>query len=141
MQRPSSYLQRRGTLDVKMTPMIDVVFLLLIFFVWTSSFQREEGVVGADVSEATGSGVSAEDFPELEIRILWADSQPRWQLNDIEVADLRELEQRLSDAFAQNEETTARIQPDTETPWQQIINVLDISRRVGVKASFATEEV
>jgi biopolymer transport protein ExbD len=33
MRRPSIYTDRREPLDVKMTPMIDVVFLLLIFFV------------------------------------------------------------------------------------------------------------
>ncbi|MEO8496389.1 MAG: biopolymer transporter ExbD, partial [Planctomycetota bacterium] len=38
MRRPSIFTERREPLDVKMTPMIDVVFLLLIFFVWTASF-------------------------------------------------------------------------------------------------------
>ena len=41
MRRRSPFA-RRDSLEIKMTPMIDVVFLLLIFFVWTASFQVVE---------------------------------------------------------------------------------------------------
>ena len=47
MKRPSPFL-RRGTevdMDSAMTPMIDVVFLLLVFFVWTASFVAVEQVL------------------------------------------------------------------------------------------------
>ena len=49
MKRPSPYVDRRGdaSMDSTMTPMIDVVFLLLVFFVWTASFQL--AVAGLDI--------------------------------------------------------------------------------------------
>ncbi|MEA1952290.1 MAG: biopolymer transporter ExbD, partial [Planctomycetota bacterium] len=45
MRRPSYHREGRERLDVKMTPMIDVIFLLLIFFVCTASFQMLEEVL------------------------------------------------------------------------------------------------
>ena len=42
MKRPSIFNGSRRELEIKMTPMIDVVFLLLVFFVWTASFHAVE---------------------------------------------------------------------------------------------------
>ena len=49
MRRPSLFL-RRERIEVKMTPMIDVVFLLLVFFIWTSSFQIAEQSLSGDLA-------------------------------------------------------------------------------------------
>ena len=54
--RRTSPLIRRGSendIDSAMTPMIDVVFLLLVFFVWTASFQVVEFVLPSNMSELT----------------------------------------------------------------------------------------
>ena len=45
-----------GLLEVKMTPMIDVVFLLLIFFVWTSSFELPEFDLPSALAEPPQGG-------------------------------------------------------------------------------------
>ena len=42
-------------LNTAMTPMIDVVFLLLVFFVWTASFQTIEYVLDSQVIAAQGT--------------------------------------------------------------------------------------
>ena len=55
MRRSSIYNERRGDVDVKMTPMIDVVFLLLVFFIWTASFQIVEQVLPSSVSAQRGT--------------------------------------------------------------------------------------
>ena len=52
MRLPSAYIRRGGDVDMNesMTPMIDVVFLLLVFFVWTASFQLVEKVMRSELS-------------------------------------------------------------------------------------------
>ena len=45
MRRPELHQRTRGDLEISMTPMIDVVFLLLVFFVWTASFQVVENML------------------------------------------------------------------------------------------------
>ena len=73
-----------------MTPMIDVVFQLMIFFIWTSGVHIVEHVLPSRVSEqATAAASVAEsspppeaDFQEVVVRILWRDGQPHWQINE-----------------------------------------------------------
>ena len=57
MRRPSPLVSRGSETDIDsaMTPMIDVVFLLLVFFVWTASFQIVEHVMPSELSEQIGS--------------------------------------------------------------------------------------
>ena len=53
-------------LELKMTPMIDVVFLLLIFFIVTLQIPREEAMIEAELPQARGDGeVTAEDETRL----------------------------------------------------------------------------
>jgi len=64
MQLPPPHASRRE-FEVSMTPMIDVVFLLLIFFVCTASFQRPESILPSKLQLA---GSSTEPVPvELEL--------------------------------------------------------------------------
>ena len=51
MKRPSIFNGTRRELEIKMTPMIDVVFLLLVFFVWTASFQAIEYLLPSSLSQ------------------------------------------------------------------------------------------
>ena len=56
MRRPRETVQSGPTdIDAAMTPMIDVVFLLLVFFVWTASFQIIEQALPSQLVSQTGS--------------------------------------------------------------------------------------
>ena len=90
MRRPSIFTDRREPLDVKMTPMIDVVFLLLIFFVWTASFHIVEHILPSSVSEIIGNDSLSPneppppeaDFHDVIVRVLWSDGRvklARWR--------------------------------------------------------------
>ena len=139
MRRPSVYTDRRGALDVKLTPMIDVVFLLLIFFVWTSSFHIVEFALQSNVSDAT-VGAATEpperppeeiDFDDVVVRIVWTDGQPGWRINDEPIAAISEVRRRLTVIFQANAAAPVIIHPDPETPLNHVIAVYDISRLIG----------
>ncbi len=139
MRRPSVYTDRRSALDVKMTPMIDVVFLLLIFFVWTSSFHVVEFALQSNVSDATtGAAANAAtpppaelDFHDVVVRIEWVDGRPGWRLNDERLAALDDVQQRLRRIFQANAAAPVIIHPDPDTPLGHVIAVYDISRLIG----------
>ena len=52
---PSTRADREHDLDSTMTPMIDVVFLLLIFFVWTAGTQMVEYILPSPISAQLGN--------------------------------------------------------------------------------------
>ncbi|MGD9644851.1 MAG: ExbD/TolR family protein [Pirellulales bacterium] len=95
--------------DVNMTPMIDVVFLLLVFFVCTTDFQALESLLPTPLKAAgaTGEAVDPPDEPpelaELEpiiIKLTLAEGQPRWEVNARVCRnpdELRETLQRLAE--------------------------------------------
>jgi len=99
MRRPTCHRDDRGRLDVKMTPMIDVIFLLLIFFVCTASFDpraREEilptrlslpGTIESDLP------IDPEmlDLEEIVVKVLWRDGRARWQINNRDYDRLGEV--------------------------------------------------
>ena len=72
---PSSYSHSSERAEAAMTPMIDVVFLLLIFFVWTSSFQAIEAVLPSQLTSAgdpgRGSDLPQEDFERIVVRLVY----------------------------------------------------------------------
>src|SRR5205814_9545565 len=97
MRLPTYDQTDRGRIDVKMTPMIDVVFQLLIFFVCTVSFQALEEVLPTHLRASGGSGsvMLDKELLELEdviVRAVRQDGRTRWRLNDRgfdRLADLR----------------------------------------------------
>ena len=149
MRRPSIYTDRREPLDVKMTPMIDVVFLLLIFFVWTASFQIVEHILPSSVSELTGDdSISPNeppppeaDFHDVVVRILWADGRASWRVGEETLNDLAGVEAKLARIFQANAEAPVIIDPDNATPLGDVIDVYDLSRRIGFdEVQFAASE-
>ena len=148
MRRPSIFTDRRAALDVKMTPMIDVVFLLLVFFVWTASFRIVEYVLPSQVSEpAAGAAGNSNDpppeadFHDVVIRIFWRQGAARWRVNDQEFESLAAVRSKLKDIYAVLHEAPLTIHPDDETPLGYVIDVYDVTRQVGFeKVQFAVAD-
>ncbi|MBM4089217.1 MAG: hypothetical protein FJ276_07280 [Planctomycetes bacterium] len=149
MRRPSPYIDRRGDLDIMMTPMIDVVFLLLVFFVWTTSFQIVERVLPSKLTAVSGTSPAdpneapppEEDFDRVVVRLLWQDGQPAWQVNDAFVPDLRRTRKRLEDIARITRNAPVILHPDPNVPLGHVIDLYDITRLVGfTKIQFAASE-
>ena len=78
MRRTSPLVRRGGEIDIDsaMTPMIDVVFLLLVFFVWTSSFDLPEFDLPSSLAQPPNGGMESEvtdsqveSFDEIIIKL------------------------------------------------------------------------
>lgn len=138
MRIPSRFHRRRPGPDVTMTPMIDVVFLLLVFFVWTASFQIPEQILPSAVSEAAGktpittaTPPPEADFPDVVVRVGWTGDAPSWRLNDRPLESLAILRQQLREIHAIHSSAPVVIYPDRATPLGHVIDVYDASRLAG----------
>ncbi|NQT40654.1 MAG: biopolymer transporter ExbD [Planctomycetes bacterium] len=139
MRLPGFHRNDRGRLDVKMTPMIDVVFLLLIFFVCTASFYAVEQILPADVS-LSGTTVSDEAVPpELRdvepiiIEILWQNGEARWRIDLRRYERLEDVRRALAASVALHPNLPVILDVEGAVPMENVIDVYDLCRQVGLR--------
>jgi biopolymer transport protein ExbD len=131
-----------------MTPMIDVVFQLMIFFVWTSGVQVAESILPSRVTDKTPAAAGAtssldadSDFRELVIRVIWQGGRPQWQLNGQNAPSLAAMRQQLKEVHAIAPQAPLIIHPDPETPLEYVIQAYDLTRLTGFqKVQMAVSE-
>lgn len=140
--------QRRGggTMEINMTPMIDMVFLLIVYFVWTSGDLAQEMPLPSRISEQSGTAAATDDIPPPEadfdpvvVRIVLNDGTVGWRVNDERLGSLDQLRavlQRLAEIKA---DAPVVLHPDPAVPLGDVIDVYDLSRVIGFeKIQFAT---
>ena len=119
---------KKDKLELSMTPMIDVVFLLLIFFMVTTTFNRETKLK-IQLPEA-----QAEQTPtdkRLEITI---DAQGIYFVNSRQLVNqrLETLKRALADATGESRDKPLVISADAKTPHQAVISVLDVASQLSL---------
>ncbi len=119
-----------------MTPMIDVVFLLLIFFLCTSSFQRPEKTLPASllVASSGASDLNVEPEPELERVTLFirreADAT-RWRVNERPVASLAEARALMQTLAEIDPSLPVTIDAGSEVEMGDLVDGYDAGRLAG----------
>jgi len=146
MKRPSPFRDRKP-LQIAMTPMIDVVFLLLVFFLWTSSFQIAEYLLPSSVSSPQAAGSTAEepleteDFEQIVVRIFDNQGTLAYRVNQRQSADLGEVRSILGTLVGIKQDIPLIIDPDEGVPVGGVIDVYDIGRVLNFQEiQFAVEE-
>lgn len=139
--RRSSPLVRQGNdvdMDSAMTPMIDVVFLLLVFFVWTASFQVVEHVLPSDMSAQIGSEANPDieppppkDFEDVVVKIGFAADAPSFQVNGQPVTGLDEVEQQLKTIGQIDNTVPVILAPVSAVPLGIVIETYDTANVAG----------
>lgn len=127
---------KKDPLELSMTPMIDVVFLLLIFFMVTTTFNRETKL---KVQLPEAQSEHSEVNKHLEITI---DAQGIYFINSQQLVNQRmdTLKKALSDAAAQHKDQPLVISADAKTPHQSVITVLDVASQLNLtNITFATK--
>ncbi|HIA20621.1 MAG TPA: biopolymer transporter ExbD [Planctomycetaceae bacterium] len=138
MRLPDSNARRSRELEIKLTPMIDVVFLLLVFFIWNASLQKVEYVLPSPLSQLTGNQDQSKndpspevDFDDVVVRIRWTNNQPNWSINENPVASLEQLQQKLKIIQEIKRDAPVILHPDKDVPLGHLIEVYDRSRSAG----------
>ena len=112
--------------EINMTPMLDVVFIMLIFFIVTTSFVRETGVeVNRPLAE------SSEKLPQNAILIAITEHSQIWI--DQRRIDTRAVRRNIERLLAENPDSSVVIQADQNAPTGTLITVLDQVKLAGAK--------
>lgn len=120
--------------EIDITPMLDVVFIMLIFFIVTASFVKESGI---EVNRPDAS--TAQSKPRANILIAINDLGEIW-INKRKV-DESQVRANIERMHAENPQGTVVIQADEEAKTRQLVAVMDAARQAGVyDVSLATEE-
>jgi biopolymer transport protein ExbD len=118
--------------DIDMTPMLDVVFIMLIFFIVTASFVKESGL---DMSAQDSDAPPNPDPDKASILIRIEESGRIWV--DDTLTDVGGVQPNVKRLTAQRPEAKVIIQPDPKSKTDLMIRVLDQSRAAGADASIA----
>ncbi len=119
--------------DIDMTPMLDIVFIMLIFFIVTTSFVKESGI---DVNRPTAQTAERKERGHIIVSIkangeIWIDKR---------VVDIRAVRANVARLHAENPLGSVIIAADRDTKTHILVKVMDQIRLAGISnASIATE--
>jgi len=121
-KRSRIYDEQKAEAD--MTPMLDIVFILLIFFIVTTSFVKEQGFL---VNKPDGGKTNNSNTPILLIRI---NENGIVSLNN-RITDIERLPANIENFLATNAVSTAVVIPHYETNYDKVVQVIDQINVVG----------
>lgn len=120
--------------NIDITPMLDVVFIMLIFFIVTASFIKETGI---DVNRPQAATAVKKAKANILVAIdanndIWIDRRQ---------VDIRSVRPNIERLHAENPQGSVIIQADKESKTETLIQVMDASRQAGVyNVSIAAQE-
>jgi len=111
--------------EINITPMLDVVFIMLIFFIVTATFVKEAGI---DVNRPDAATAVKKESANILIAIgpnndIWIDRR---------MIDIRSVRPNIERLHAENPQGSVIIQADKESKTNTLIQVMDAARQAGV---------
>ncbi len=123
-------LQRRRAdePEINLTSLIDVVFLLLIFFMVASTFERETQL-SVELPESSGAAIDAEGNV-VEVTI---DAQGRYYVNKQEVVNTRldSLMRAMQSAAGETAQPKVILSADRKTAHEAVVKAMDAAGQLG----------
>ena len=106
--------------EINLTPMLDVVFIMLIFFIVTASFIREQGI-GGDRPDPNQNVTQTNEDGAILVIIdnnddIWIDNR---------IVDIRAVTANVARAYAENPERPAVVQAAPNSTTEQLVAVMD----------------
>lgn len=129
---------RKEDPEVNLTPLIDVVFILLIFFMVSTTFQRESEIK-IELPEASAEPLE-EKKESLEIVI---DADGRYFIDEQQVVntELDTLKSAIQKFLGEQTEIPVVIRADRRTPYESVVRAMDATSQLGlVHMSLATNQ-
>jgi len=133
MRRRANRSSIEQSADIDMTPMLDIVFIMLIFFIVTTSFVKESGI---DVNRPNAQTSETKAKGNIIIGIkangdVWIDKR---------LVDIRAVRPNVSRLHSENPLGSVIIAADRDTKTHVLVQVMDQVRLAGItNASIATE--
>ena len=123
--RLNRQIQEQTSSGVNMTPMLDVVFILLIFFIVTATFVKEVGLPvnppeDANTQTASNEAIVVEISQRDRLRVAGAD------------VDVRLLSAQLARLHAERPEAPVVIRAHEDSSTERFVRVMDDARLVGI---------
>ncbi|BCG65997.1 MAG: biopolymer transport protein ExbD [Methyloprofundus sp.] len=133
MRRRSNRSSVEQSADIDMTPMLDIVFIMLIFFIVTTSFVKESGI---DVNRPSAQSGETKVQGNVIIGIkangeVWIDKR---------LVDVRAVRANVSRLRAENPLGSVIIAADRDTKTHHLVAVIDQVRQAGVPAPVIATE-
>lgn len=119
----SNNIDEEAAVDI--TPMLDVVFIMLIFFIVTATFIKQAGI---EVNQPQAQTAVVQEKANILIAI---DANNKIWINRREV-DFRALRPNIERLHAENPKGSVVIQADRDSTNEALVQVMDASRRAGV---------
>ena len=128
--------RNRESLELNITPLIDVVFLLLIFFMISTTFSRETQLL-IDLPESSIDAKLVEEVVDISISKRGSIAVNQKLIYD---ADLESLISAITQVSGTKNTVPIVIRADAETPHQSVIMAMDAAGRLGfTKIKIATK--
>ena len=131
-----------GKLELKMTSMVDVVFLLLIFFMVTLSVPRPEGMLIAKRGAAPepppvpGPGIPPPRPEDLSLRIKMENGVVRRYINSLPMNSDDRMLSYLRQCRKADESGRAVLFCDDGVPYGELVRVMDVAQLARIRVAF-----
>jgi len=126
--------------EISLTGLIDVVFLLLIFFMVSTTFEHQ-AVLKVDLPEARNVSAPEDQPNSFELVI---DPSGQFYLNDRQLVDGKRatLEAAFIEAAGDDRSIPVILRADAETPHHFVVTAMDVTAQLGFsRLSIATEQI
>jgi len=126
--------------EISLTSLIDVVFLLLIFFMVSTTFEHQ-AVLKVDLPEAKNVTAPEDQPNSFELVI---DAKGQFYLNDRQLVDGKRatLEAAFIEAAGDDRTIPVILRADAQTPHHFVVTAMDVTAQLGFKRlSIATEQM
>ena len=125
MRKKSSIMAEEEENEINLTPMLDVVFIMLIFFIVTATFIKESGI---DVNRPDAQSADSQDDAAILIAIsgndeIWVDRKE---------TDPRALRGVIERLHLENPKGSIVVQADEESTNEKLVAVLEAAKAAGV---------
>lgn len=129
---------RKEEPELNLIPLIDIVFMLLIFFIVTTTFNRDTEI-SVNLPQANSEPLDTQDDKVVEVSI---DAPGHFYINQQEVVnpEIENLKRALQKAAGALKDPALIISADAKTPHQAVITAMDAARQLGfVHITFAAQ--
>ena len=129
---------RRDDIELNLTPLIDVVFLLLIFFMVSTTFDKQ-AKLKIVLPEATAAAEKTTD----NAIVIGIDSKGRYFINDRQLVNTqaKTLKLALIKIAGDNKDVSLVIRADAKTPHASVVKAMDVAAQLNLtQLSIATLE-